>query len=176
MLAGALTANAAPQPQPVVPTAQSAQQIDLNLRQLKEEAVNVKAELQLTEQTLLYPDTSRVIVYFGVPIPGLLVQSISVTIDDGKPFVYRYDNLEAIALQTRGLQPLLKLNAGYGRHRIVADVAAQFADQPNAAPVISHVDSTFTKDRAPLSVELSMSRDSVVSRPALRMREWVAEK
>ncbi|MDB5985760.1 MAG: hypothetical protein JWR16_813 [Nevskia sp.] len=167
-------AQAAPQ---AIPTADSAPQLDQNLQVLKEEAVNIKAELQSTEQTLLYPDATRVIIYFSVPVSGLLVQSITVSVDDGRPFQYKYINAEAIALQRRGIQPLVKLNAGAGTHRIRADIVAQFADaQASTPPLADHLEATFTKARAAANIELSLARRSVVSRPELELHEWVADK
>lgn len=169
-------AAAAPSPKPGVPD-DSAQQLDLNLQALKEEALQIRADVQSTEQNLLYPDSSRVTLYFGVPVPGLLVQTISVSIDDAKPQVYQYDNLEAIALQTRGLQQLLKFNTTAGGHRVRAEITAKFAsDPPNTAPFGSRLESSFTKDRAPANVELTLARDTVLARPTLKLREWVAEK
>jgi len=162
---------------PVIPSADPAPQLDQNLQVLKEEAINIKAELQSAEQTLLYPDATRVIIYFSVPVSGLLVQSITVSVDDGKPFQYKYINAEAIALQRRGIQPLVKLNAGAGTHRIRADVISQFADaQATTAPLTDHLEATFTKARAAANIELSLARRSVVSRPELEMHEWVADK
>ena len=170
------TTQAATQPQ-AIPTADPAPQLDQNLQALKEEAINIRAELQSTEQTLLYPDATRVVIYFSVPVSGLLVQSITVSVDDGKPFQYKYINAEAIALQRRGIQPLVKLNAGAGTHRIRADVVAQFADaQASTPPLTDHLEATFTKARAAANVELSLTRRSVVSRPALEVYEWVADK
>jgi hypothetical protein len=176
MLLAASAAHAAPQSIPI-PTVDPAQQLDQNLQNLKEEAINIKAELQTTEQTLLYPDLTRVIIYFGVPVSGLLVQSITVSVDGGKPFEYKYINAESIALQRRGIQPLVKLNAGPGKHQIRADVVAQFADaQAGAPPLTDHLEASFTKAREPANVELSLSRRSVVARPALELHEWVASK
>ncbi len=177
LLALLLVSGAAQAEQPLAPAASPPTQLDQNLQALKEEAINIKAELQSTEQTLLYPDSTRVIVYFGVPVSGLLVQSITVSVDDGRPYSYKYINAEAIALQRRGLQPLVKLNASPGPHRIKADVVAQFADaQAGAPPLTDHVEGTFTKARAPASIEISLARRSVVSRPALELHEWVADK
>src|SRR5579885_3042507 len=164
-------AAAAPPPQPPDP---AALELDQSLQKLKEQAVEINAEGQRAEDEFLYPDFTSVTIYLGIPIKGLLVKDVSVSVDDAAPTVHRFTESEAVALQRQGLYPVARLNAQPGTHRIRAQYSAAFADaKPGEPPLSGSYEAYFNKDLRPANLELYVTRDGYLAQKfSFRMREW----
>src|SRR5690349_65608 len=59
--------------------------LDGVIQGLKDETLEFTREAQLIEQSVLYPDYSRVTVYIGARAGQLLLRTVSVAVDDGTP-------------------------------------------------------------------------------------------
>ena len=160
------------------PPEADALELDQALQKIKEQALDINAEAQRAEDEFLYPDFTRVTVYFGVQVKGLLVKNVSVSVDDGTPAYYQFSSSEAVALQKQGLYPVVRLNAPPGTHRIRAQYTAQFADaKTGEAPISGGYEAYFNKDLRPANLELYVSREGYLSQTfSLKMHEWRAER
>lgn len=161
-----------PQPDP------KALELDGQLQKLKEEALDINAQAQRAEDEYLYPDFSRVTIYLGVHVPGLLIKTISVSVDDGTATEYQFNELEAVVLQRQGLYPVVRLNAPPGTHRIRAKYSARFTDsKPEDAPVAGSYEAYFNKDLRPAQLELSITREGYLSSALnFALRDWRAAR
>jgi len=179
LAAGPALAEPAAAPSPG--TSEQAVQLDQSIQVLKEQALDIKAREQRAEDELLYPDSTRLLVYLSVPATALLVRSIKVTIDGGDAALVDLDQNDpdenqAIALQNRGLLTVLRTNVPAGIHTLLAEVVSHYkdADEKNP-PFVSQLSAQFSKSDEPAEVELVLSRD-VNQRPALRYIQWSVAK
>lgn len=159
---------------------EEAQALDQTIQALKQEVLDIDSRGQGIEQNLKYPAPSRVDVYVGVGIKGLLLKTISVSIDDGTPVTYQYSDDEARALQDGKPTPLHLLhrfNATAGSHRLRADFTARnFDAKPEAPSQSGHYEAFFSKDSRPSELELTIEGGGFRADPALQLRDWRAAR
>lgn len=147
--------------------------IDQDLEALKAEVIDVNQQALSTEAAFLYPDVTRVSIYIGVQAPGLLVEDVVITVDDNTPTVRKFDPVESIALQRRGLYRALRLNASPGSHRIRAEFSARYADAKPGAPALrGRYEAVFEKTVLPSDLEVLISVAEYGKPPTLRLRDW----
>lgn len=173
MAAALSTFSVGAQTAPTRPDAE-ALRLDQVLQTLKDELLLIEQNAQTVEDELVYPPHSRVAVYLGMRISGLLLKTVSIKIDEGPAQDIRFTDNEAKALITsRGLKRLLLANVAPGRHRIRVDFSGQFADaEPGAAPVTGSYQAIFDKKLIPAELELTLERRSRYSKPEMTLREW----
>jgi hypothetical protein len=148
-------------------------QLDSNLQQLEEQALDINQQAQAVEEDFLYPDSTRVSVYVSVAVPGMLIRDMTVWIDDGAPVRHVYTETEAIVLQDRGMDRVTRLVAQPGRHRIRAQYTAQYSDARPTDPVFAGAYAgTFDKTQQPADLELQLRRDGYLTRPELSFHDW----
>jgi hypothetical protein len=155
---------------------------DRAIQALKEQALDVEQKAQSLEDDLVYPASSRVSVYVGEEIPGILLKQITVSIDNGEPVSYTYKEQEALALSVKGIHRVLRINTTPGAHRIHAAYSAQFADaRDQQEPFSGSYDGFFEKGPWAAAVELELESGTPVSpaavgraKPELKMRDWRA--
>jgi hypothetical protein len=155
---------------------ENAQALDQTIQALKQEVLDIDSRSQSVEQDLLYPPYSRVNVYVGVAVKGLLLKSVTVSIDDGTPVTYQYSDEEAKALQEgtpASLHRLTRTNAAPGPHRLKADFTARVFDSKAVAPLLSgHYEAFFDKDQKPSELELTVEQNGFRADPTLRLHDW----
>lgn len=152
----------------------SSAKLDGIIESLKKEAVDFNREAQDIEQVVMYPDHSRVSIYISCKVSRLLLQNVTLIIDDGKPVRYDYSERSAKALLlSDGLHRVLLTNVAPGSHRIRAEFRGQFADaDAGDAPVIGRFEETFDKTAKPLDLELRVARYTRLSQPKLALVVW----
>jgi hypothetical protein len=169
-----LLAAAAPPPPGADPAELS---LDQRIQKLKESALDITWREEAIEKQFLFPAGTRISVYVGDTVTGMLLKQISVSIDNSAPVHYEYSELESIVLQEQGLHKIVSINASPGTHSIHADFTAQYADaQPQDLPFSGRFDGSFDKTAQPAQLELDLVRDSYQGKPALKFREWRAEQ
>ncbi|MDR3416199.1 MAG: hypothetical protein P4L83_08435 [Nevskia sp.] len=150
-------------------------QVDQDIQKLKEQALDINQQAQAIEHDYLYPPRTRVDVYVGVHIPGMLLKDITVAVDDAAPVHYQYNELESIVLQERGLHRLLRLAAEPGSHRIRAQFSARYSDaKPGDPPFTGSYDGSFDKGQPPAELEFDLKRNGYLSDPQLQFHDWRA--
>lgn len=148
--------------------------LDGIIETLKKDAVEFNSEAQDIEQTVLYPAQTRTSVYVSCNVSKLLLQNVTVTIDEGKPVRYDYDDRAAKALLlSDGMHRILLTNVEPGSHRIRVEFRAQFADaDAGDTPLTGRFEESFEKTRKPADLELSISRYTRLSKPKMSLVVW----
>lgn len=160
---------------PAPPVDDSAAQLDANIQALKAEVLDINQRELDTEEDFLFPEQTRVNVYVGVRTGGLLLNEFVVTIDAQPPSRRAYSTQEAILLQRRGLNRMLRLNVPPGAHRIKADFTGHFADADPAAPLLrGHLEAVFEKSLKTSDLEFTVSQEGYLTTPVLKLRDWRA--
>jgi len=151
----------------------AAPQLDLDIQTLKEQALDINQQAQNIEDDYLYPPRTRVTVYVGVHVPGMLLKDITISVDDAPPVNYQYGELESIVLQDRGLHQVLRFNAEPGPHRIHARYTARYSDAKPTDPLFTGVyEGSFAKDDHPAELELDLGRKGYLGDLQLRFHSW----
>ncbi|MGQ0697310.1 MAG: hypothetical protein ACT4PZ_03600 [Panacagrimonas sp.] len=153
--------------------------LDQAVQSLKDEMVLFNRDAQIAENAFLFPPQTRLSLYLSNRIPELLLEKITVTIDDTSPVVYEYSEIDAHALlDPRALQPLVQINIARGAHRVRADFVGRYAEaKEGAAPVVGRYEGVIDKGVEPAEIELRITRAARRSSPAIKLKEWrVAEE
>lgn len=155
-------------------TEENSAKLDGIIESLKKEAVDFNREAQDIEQVVMYPDHSRLSVYISCDVSRLLLQNVTVIIDDGKPLRHDYSERSAKALLlSDGLHRVLLTNVPPGSHRIRAEFRGQFADaDADDAPVTGRFEEIFEKTSKPMDLELRVARYTRLSPPKLSLVVW----
>jgi hypothetical protein len=153
-------------------------ELDQSIQGLKDEVVEFTREAQAVEDDVLFPPETRVSVYLGVKVSGLLLQEVSVAIDDGAPQARSYEDRDARALLSDlNLQRLLRTNVAPGAHRIRLSFRGHLADaKPDAEPLTDSFEAIFDKTASPAELEFVISRTSRLAKPRLSLRQWRAAR
>lgn len=170
-------ASAARANQPPAPD-ESVIQNDQVIQALKDEVLEFSREAQAIEDEVLYPPHSRLSIYLGVKITGLILSEVSLAIDDQAAQKFTYSDKDAKALLSdRNLQRLLRTNIGPGPHRIrVSFVGKFYDDKPEETPLSDAYEAIFDKGLSETELEFLISRPTRFGRPALSMKQWRASK
>lgn len=159
------------------PVDEATLKLDTSIQALKGEVLDIHQRALDEEEKFLYPEVSRVNVYVGVKVSGLLLNDMTITIDDGEPALHSYDTIEAIVLQRRGLQRLVRINAAPGSHRIRGEFTAHYADARPEAPLVrGRYEAVFEKTLDPAELEFTIVQDGFAGSPILKLRDWRATK
>ncbi|WP_420465055.1 hypothetical protein [Panacagrimonas sp.] len=151
-------------------------ELDLAIQALKDEVIELNRDAQLAEETHLYPPETRLSVYVSTRLPNLLLQEVSLSVDNGAPIVYRYDDRDARALlATDALQRLARLNVERGNHGIKVVFAGQFVEEKKEpVAVAGEFVGTFEKGIEPAEVEVQIVAGARRNEPDVRLRQWKA--
>lgn len=151
---------------------------DQVVQALKDELVQFNRDAQLAEDEFLYPDHSRVAIYVSNAVNGLLLEEVSVTIDDQAPVVYTYSEDDARALLVNdALQRLLRANVPRGAHRIRFSYRGRFADsEEQDEPMVGGHDAIFDKTLDPAEIELRIASTPRRRQLVVQVREWRAQE
>ena len=92
-------------------------QLDQNVQAFKDEVIQFNRDAVMAEEAFLYPPQTRVTVYLSTTQRNLLLDTISVTLDDKAPVVYKYGDIYSRELLVENaLQRLIITNMDRGQH------------------------------------------------------------
>jgi len=149
------------------------QAIDRDLQALKAEVLDLNQGATRAEAALQYPDETRVSIYVGVDAPGMLVEDVIITVDNAAPTVRKFDVIESIALQRRGLYRALRLNTTPGSHRIRVEFSGRYVDaKPGTPPMRARYEGVFDKTVQPSDLEVLISIAAYGKPATIRLRDW----
>ena len=142
--------------------AERAIRLDQVIEALKDEVIEFSAEAQSIEDTVLIPEHQRVSIYLRVAVSGLLLQRVSIAVDERDAEIYEYEERDARALLSDdALQRVLRTTVGQGPHRIRFSYSGRYADdKPDAPPVTGSYEAIFDKDHKESELEFIISRAS----------------
>ncbi len=147
--------------------------IDQELQALKAEVLDLNQSALRTETAFQYPDETRVSIFVGLQAPGLLVEDVVIAIDNNPPTVRKFDVIESVSLQRRGLYRALRLNTTPGSHRIRVDFSGRYVDaKPGTPPLRSHYEGVFEKTVQPSDLEVQVSVAAYGKPATIRLRDW----
>lgn len=174
LLAGAAAASAA---EPAA-TGEPELQLDQAIQALKDDVVEFTREAQSIEDDVMFPAETRLDVYLGVKVSGLLLQEVSVTLDEQPAQTTVYSDRDARAmLSDLNLRRLLRANVNAGAHRIRVAFTGRMADaKPDAAPIVDSYEAIFDKTAVPAELEFVISRPNRLSKSRLTMKQWRAAR
>jgi hypothetical protein len=174
MLASAAAAPAAEPP----PPDEREIQLDQSIQALKDEVVEFTRDAQSIEDDVLFPPQTRLDVYLGIKVSGLLMKQVTVSVDDRPAETHDYTDKDARALLADlNLERLLRANVNVGAHRVRVAFSGQFIDaKPDAAPVTDTYDAIFDKGVTPTELEFVVSRPTRFAKPRVSMKQWRAAR
>lgn len=160
-------------------TTERALRLDQTVQSLKDELVELTREAQAVEAAVVTPEHHRVSVYLGVAVRGLLLEEVTVAIDDRPPEVYHYDARDARALLAEhSLQRILRGVVAPGPHRIRLAFRGRFADdKADAPPATDSYEAIFDKDHREAELEFAITRArGFGGAPRLSMKQWKRQR
>lgn len=152
----------------------SGQKFDKTLQGLKQDVLDFNRDASAFERDALYPAYSRVAIYLGVRVNNLLVQQITLSIDNGEPHKVEYTDKQSRALFLgSNIDRLIYANVPPGPHRLHVEYVAQYdRSNPDAKPITGSYDAFFDKTSDPSELELVIAQGRNKSKPALSLKEW----
>lgn len=152
-------------------------ELDQAVQALKDEVIEFNREAASVEVDALLPDYVRLNVYLSVKAGGLLLDEVTVALDDRAPEVYHYDDFDSRAiLEKSSLQRLLRVSAEPGPHKLRVNFSGKFADaKADEPPVTDQYEVTIDKPARATDVEFVIARESRFGgKPKLSMKQWRA--
>lgn len=150
-------------------------QLDRNIQTLKDELLDFNREAAVVEVNTVLPAYDRINVYLAVKVAGLLVQDVTVVVDDGPAEIYHYDEPDSRALLASGsLQRVLRATAEPGPHRITVSFSARMLDASPGAPLLTdRYAVTIDKPAQVADLEFIIAPQTRFrGQPKLTMKQW----
>ena len=167
LLAGLSTAVLA-----VEPTApdEEAIKLDQAIQVLKDEATQFQSDAESARKAYLFPAERRLTVYLSNSVDNLLLEEITLKIDDGEAIVHTYDEFSSRALLVDGsLQQLVMKNIERGPHRLEISFTGEYA---KGGAVGGNHEAAFDKRFDASEIEIEILPGKRRGPPAFRVREW----
>jgi hypothetical protein len=151
-------------------------QLDQNVQAFKDEVIQFNRDALMAEEAFLYPPQTRVSVYLSTTQRNLLLDSISVILDDQAPVTYKYGDVDSRALLVENaLQRLILTNLGRGQHRLRVSYTGNYVegdDEPE--PAAGTFEAVFEKGLDAAEIELQLVRGESRTEPAMKLKHWRA--
>ena len=151
-------------------------QLDQNVQAFKDEVIQFNRDAVMAEEAFLYPPQTRVTVYLSTTQRNLLLDTISVTLDDKAPVVYKYGDIDSRALLVENaLQRLILTNMDRGQHRLRVSYNGNYVegdDEPE--PAAGAFEAVFDKGLDAVEIELQLVRGESRTEPAMKLKNWRA--
>lgn len=150
--------------------------LDQAVQSLKDEAIQYNRDAWMAEEAFLFPPATRLSVYVSNRIRNLLLNEVSIRIDDREPVAYRYGEIDARALLDDGaLQRLVLTNIERGAHRIQVAYSGRFMDGDEQTGEFAETyQAVFDKGLDAAELELEILRGPRKGSPAMKLKEWRA--
>lgn len=134
--------------------------LDDGIADLQQEIMALNVELQILEEDLLYPASSRVAVYLALDAGELFaMDAVTLNLNGKKVAHHLYTERQLDALRRGGVQELYVGNARQGENELTAFFVGA---GPKARDMKRATSVKFTQSFAPVFVELTI-RDSAAS-------------
>jgi hypothetical protein len=150
--------------------------LDQNVQAFKDEVIQFHRDALMAEEAFLFPPQTRVSIYLSTTQRNLLLESISVTLDDQPPVTYTYGDVDSRALLVEdALQRLVVTNMDRGQHRLRVSYNGNYVegdDEPE--PAAGKFEAVFDKGLDAVEIELQLVRGKSRSEPAMKLKQWRA--
>lgn len=150
--------------------------LDQNVQAFKDEVIQFHRDALMAEEAALYPPQTRVSVYVSSSLRNLLLDTLSVTLDDREPVTYTYGDIDSRALLVENaLQRLVITNMDRGQHRLRVSYSGNYVegdDEPE--PAAGEFEAVFEKGLDAVDIELQLVRGNRRSEPGMKLKHWRA--
>ena len=128
--------------------------LDDQVQEVKTELLNISAELNILEERLLYPSSTRLSVYLSMERrDDLQLRAIGIRINSERAANHIYGNEEAEALRKGGIQNLYRGNVAAGTHELSVTIVGKHEDGTDFRETSRHA---FTKGAAPKALQITL--------------------
>ena len=118
--------------------------LDDQVQEVKTEALDIAAELELLEKRLLYPSETRLTVALAMDTTeGVRLGAVKIHVDGELVAQHLYSDAELEALRQGGVQNLYTGNVTLGKHELAVSVNGALASGASFEETARH---EFTKD------------------------------
>ena len=136
------------------PSTDDIRQLDNQIQGVKEDALDIAAELNVLEQRLLYPPSTRLTVSLALARSGRIkLSKAEIRVNGDLVAHYTYREGELTALQKGGVQNLYTGNVPAGKHELQFRLMGEHA---NGARIERTANHAFTKDAAPKALRVTL--------------------
>jgi hypothetical protein len=143
---------------------------DVDIQNLKKDALKLNRELFMMEEDILYPESTQFTVFVSLDSGELFdLDSVQLRIDDKIVANYLYTNRELTALKKGGVQRLYQGNIKSGDHELTAFLIGK---GPHNRDYKRGVTRTVNKALSPLFVELKIVDDGSKEQPDFDLTVW----
>ncbi|MEJ2514321.1 MAG: AraC family transcriptional regulator [Gammaproteobacteria bacterium] len=143
---------------------------DAEVRDLKQDLVDLNRDLFLLEEEILFPASTQVAVYVSMDVGEFFeLDAVELSINDERVAKYLYTRREVEALHRGGVQRLWVGNMKAGEHELVAVFSGQ---GPHGREYRRATSLAFEKGLGPQQLELAISDSEALQQPDFRVKSW----
>ncbi len=125
---------------------------------LSTEALHLDGEARIAEShSPIAENRTRLELYVGSDAKSVIIQSVTLRVDDAPQFSYEYNEDESAALQRGGLHPLLNTELERGDHHLNVKIVAREKDATYDVLLVGRLDDTVSLADAVSRLELRFS-------------------
>ncbi len=162
--------NSAAEPAPGVQAASTFRSVDEEIQAIKNDVLDLSAELFTLEESLLYPANSQVAFFLSMDVGEYFdLESVSLHIDGTEVANYLYSERENGALMRGGVQRLHIENLNVGDHEIVARLSGE---SEQLRSYRSEVAVDIEKPIGATYVELEITDRVTRQQPEFIVKQW----
>lgn len=143
---------------------------DAEVRQLKQELVDLNRDLFVLEEEILFPASTQVAIYVSMDVGKYFdLDAVELSINDQRVAKYLYTDREVEALHRGGVQRLWVGNVKAGEHELVAVFSGL---GPQGREYRRATSLSFEKGLGPQQLELSISDSEALQQPEFMVKAW----
>jgi len=140
------------------------------IQALKSTVVDLNKDLQLMEEQLLFPSSTRVTIFLSLDIGQFFkLESVKLKLDGKQVATHLYSDKQRQSLARGGVQNLYLTNLNVGKH----NVSAFFTGVgPNGRPYKRVAELDFVKNKGSQYLELAIVDDLKKQAPIFEIKQW----
>lgn len=149
---------------------ESAQPLQQEMAQLKQQVIQLNRELFLLEQALLFPPETQLSVFMSIDTGQFMqIDSVQLLLDDEPVGGHLYTPTQLEALKRGAIQPLLQLNVEDGTHQLTAIFVGKGPDNRDYRRAVNY---RFEKKAESVLLELQVNDRSSNYQPEFVIQPW----
>lgn len=148
----------------------TAQPLQQDMAQLKQQVIQLNRELFLLEQSLLFPPETQLSLFLSIDTGQFMqIDSVELLLDDEPVGGHLYTPSQLEALKRGAIQPLLQLNIDAGQHQLTAVFVGKGPDNRDYRRAVNY---SFEKKSASVLLELQVNDRSSNYQPEFVIQPW----
>ncbi len=148
----------------------TAQPLQQDMAQLKQQVIQLNRELFLLEQALLFPPETQLSLFMSVDTGQFMhIDSVQILLDDKPVGGHLYTESQLAALQRGAIQPLLQVNIEAGEHQLTAVFVGKGPDNRDYRRAVTY---NFEKTSKAVLLEVQVNDRSSNYQPEFVIQPW----